>query len=135
MALIVQRVGDELFDDVQTVFGDRGQAHRCQCQEYRISWQDTHTDNVEGRCELLRDHVGEGHGLLAYLDDEPVGWCSLGPRNEYPYLREPTWRGRTEDRQDATVWASAGRASAEHWPRQPSTPLATPAPGRSRRTR
>jgi GNAT superfamily N-acetyltransferase len=105
MPVRVQRVGDDLFDDVQTVFGERGQAHRCQCQEYRISWQDTHTDNIEGRRELLRDHVGEGHGLLAYLDDDPVGWCSLGPRNEYPYLREPTWRGRTEDRGDATVWA------------------------------
>lgn len=105
MTLAVRRVGDKLFDDVQTVFGERGQAHRCQCQGFRQSWHALHTDNVVGRRELLRDEVGEGHGLLAYLDGEPVGWCSLGPRSGYPYLRRPVWAGRTEDKHDPSIWA------------------------------
>jgi GNAT superfamily N-acetyltransferase len=105
MAVTVQRVSEALLDDVQTVFGARGQAARCQCQRYRMGWYDQHSDNVEGRRELLRDQVSEGHGLLAYLDGEPVGWCSVAPRCDYTYLRQPTWTGRNEDKGDASVWA------------------------------
>ena len=38
-------------------------------------------------------------------DGEPVGWCSLAPRSDYPYLRQTTWRGRSEDRDDPGIWA------------------------------
>ena len=47
-------------------------------------------------------------GLVAYLDDEPVGWCAVEPRTAYPRLlrnnRVP-WVGRTEDKTDDSVWA------------------------------
>lgn len=105
MAVTVEPVSEELFADVQTVFGTRGQAARCQCQAYRMGWYDWKSDNVPGRRELLRDQVCEAHGLVAYLDREPVGWCSLAPRCDYTYLRQTTWKGRDEDRDDASVWA------------------------------
>ena len=105
MAVTVEPVSAGRFDDVQTVFGDRGQAAKCQCQRYRMGWYDHRSDNVAARRELLRDQVHEGHGLLAYLNDEPVGWCSLAPRCDYTFLRQPTWKGRAEDKADASVWA------------------------------
>ena len=105
MAIVVEPVSEALFDDVQTVFGAKGQAARCQCQRYRMGWYAHQSDNVQGRRELLRDQVIEGHGLVAYLDGEPVGWCSLAPRCDYTYLRQPTWKGRNEDKDDASVWA------------------------------
>jgi len=47
-------------------------------------------------------------GLVAYLDGEPVGWCAVEPRSNYPRLhlkmRVP-WEGRTEDKSDDSVWA------------------------------
>ena len=47
-------------------------------------------------------------GLVAFLDDEPVGWCALEPRSAYARLlrnnRVP-WEGRDEDKADSTVWA------------------------------
>ena len=105
MAITVQAVTEDLFDDVQTVFGARGQAARCQCQSYRMGWHDQHSDNVRGRRELLRDQVAERHGLIAHLDGEPVGWCSLAPRSDYTYLRQTTWKGRTEDKDDPRIWS------------------------------
>jgi GNAT superfamily N-acetyltransferase len=105
MAITVRPVDEALFDDVQTVLGTTGQPARCQCQGYRQGWHVRHTDNVPGRRELLRDQVMEGHGLVAHLDGQPVGWCSMAPRSDYPYLRKTTWQGRTEDRDDATIWA------------------------------
>jgi GNAT superfamily N-acetyltransferase len=105
MAIIVQPVNESLFDDVQTIFGAKGQAARCQCQGYRMGWHARHSDDVQGRRELLRDQVSEGHGLVAHLDGEPVGWCSLAPRCDYTYLRQTTWKGRNEDKDDASIWA------------------------------
>src|SRR6185437_13624286 len=105
VGITVRPVSEELFDDVQTVFGNRGQAARCQCSSYRMGWYDQHSDNVQGRRELLKDQVIEGHGLLAYLDDEPAGWCSMAPRRDYKYLRQTAWKGRTEDKDDANIWA------------------------------
>ena len=47
-------------------------------------------------------------GLVAYPDEEPVGWCAVEPRPHYAGLvrvfRVP-WEGRDEDRTDAGVWA------------------------------
>lgn len=105
MAITVRPVDEALFDDVQTVFGTRGQPARCQCQGYRMGWYAQHSDNVDGRRELLRDQVSEGHGLLAYLDGEPVGWCSMAPRRDYEYLRQTTWKGRSERKDDPDIWA------------------------------
>ncbi len=44
---------------------------------------------------------GEEPGLQAYAESQPVGWCALGPRKEYPRLatsrlfkpvdQEPVW--------------------------------------------
>ena len=37
--------------------------------------------------------AGEPTGLLAYFDDQPVGWCSLAPREQFVRLRSSrTWR-------------------------------------------
>jgi GNAT superfamily N-acetyltransferase len=105
MTIVVRPVTEALFDDVQTILGARGEAARCQCQGYRMGWTARHTDDVQGRRELLRDQVIEGHGLVAHLDGEPVGWCSLAPRRDYTYLRQTTWRGRSEDKEDPGVWA------------------------------
>ena len=46
-------------------------------------------------------------GLVAYLDDEPVGWVAVEPRVAYPKLRTSRvpWTGRTEDKDDEGVWA------------------------------
>jgi GNAT superfamily N-acetyltransferase len=63
----------------------------------------------------LREQTDCGHprsgstsGLVAYLDDEPVGWCAVEPRTAYAGLlrvyRVP-WEGRDEDKDDETVWA------------------------------
>jgi len=105
MPITVQPVSEALFDDVQTILGTQGHAARCQCQGYRMGWHARHSEDVQGRRELLLDQVIEGHGLVAHLDGEPVGWCSVAPRRDYTYLRQTTWKGRNEDKDDPRIWA------------------------------
>jgi GNAT superfamily N-acetyltransferase len=103
-------------DDVQAVFGRRGDPSRCYCQRYKMrpgeAWA---SFPAEERAFRLREQTDCGHpessatsGLLAYLDGEPAGWCAVEPRTAYPRLLLKTrvpWEGRTEDKSDGTVWA------------------------------
>ena len=43
-------------------------------------------------------------GLLAKLDDQPVGWCAVGPRSRYVRaIKTPTYKGR-DPAEDDDVW-------------------------------
>lgn len=104
------------WDDLQTVFGERGDAHLCQCQRYRMepgeSWRSVGVEELAFR---LREQTERGYpqsgttsGLVAYLGGEPVGWCAVAPRTSYPRLLLKTrvpWVGRAEHKTDDSVWA------------------------------
>ena len=102
--------------DLQTVFGSRGPASRCHCQRYKLQPRESFASfPAEERAFRLRQQADSGNpesgttsGLVAYLDDEPVGWCAVEPRTAYEGLlrnsRVP-WVGRQEDKADGSVWA------------------------------
>jgi len=56
-------------------------------------------------CRVLTASRGsEALGLLAYRDQEAVGWCAAGPRTRYARaLRSPILKGRDEV-EDSRVW-------------------------------
>src|SRR5262249_10505686 len=98
------------------VFGMRGDPSRCWCQRFKMqpgeSWASVGRDELAFR---LRNQTACGHpqaastsGLVAFLEDEPVGWCAVGPRIGYARLlrknRVP-WEGRDEEKADGSVWA------------------------------
>jgi hypothetical protein len=104
------------WDDIQAVFGTRGDPSRCWCQRFKMqpgeSWASVGPDELAFR---LRQQTDCGHpkadatsGLVAFLGVEPVGWCAVEPRTEYPRLlrnnRVP-WEDRNEDKADGSVWA------------------------------
>ena len=115
-AISVVPANEATCEDLQTVFGTRGQASRCQCQRYKLRPRESFASfPAEERAHRLRQQTDCGHpgsdatsGLVAYLDGEPVGWCAVEPRTEYEGLvrnnRVP-WAGRAEDKSDDSVWA------------------------------
>lgn len=100
--------------DVQTVFGERGEAARCQCQWFLLGDKEfTHTPR-EVLADRFREQTACGHpasevtsGVVAYLGDEPVGWCAVEPRSHYVRLARTKvpWAGRDEDPADDDVWS------------------------------
>jgi GNAT superfamily N-acetyltransferase len=103
-------------DDAALVFGNRGYAAYCQCQRWKFaSWAERRATPIALRVARreAQSHCGQPDapttsGLIAYLDGEPVGWCSVEPRTAFmPRLRNsPTpWKGRDEDPDDPSVWA------------------------------
>ena len=49
-----------------------------------------------------RVHSGSPPGVLAYIDDTPVGWCAVAPREEYVYLARSRVLRPVDDR---PVWS------------------------------
>ena len=102
--------------DLQTIFGARGPAARCQCQRYKLRRRESFASfPAEERAHRLRQQTDCGRqesdttsGLVAYLDGEPAGWCAVEPRTAYEGLvsnnRVP-WVGRAEAKTDDSVWA------------------------------
>lgn len=97
--------------DVQAVFGVRGEAAKCQCQRAILPLREYWHMPREIREAFFRKEIATSRpvapGLIAYLGDEPVGWCRLGPRHQYAPLRNSPvpWAGRDEDKGDESVWA------------------------------
>jgi GNAT superfamily N-acetyltransferase len=99
--------------DITAIFSSNDAA-RCQCQRFKIAgwfWRDSTTAE---RTEMLRTQSACGNpdaattsGLVAYVDEEPVGWAAVEPRTAYPKLRTSRipWSGRDEDKDDSEVWA------------------------------
>lgn len=104
------------WDDVQTVFGTSGDPARCWCQRYKMRRKEAWGSvGAAGLASRLREQTCCGKpesalttGLIAYLDGEPVGWCSVDPRPANPRLlshcRVP-WAGRTQAKTDDSIWA------------------------------
>jgi len=115
-AVSVVPANEASWDDLQTVFGMRGQAARCQCQRYKLRPRESFASfPVEERADRLRQQTDSGHpesgntsGLVAFLEGEPVGWCAVEPRTAYSGLlrnyRVP-WDGRAEEKTDDSIWA------------------------------
>lgn len=115
MAAITIVPADEAsWDDIEAVFGARGDPSRCHCQRYKMqpreSWASVGAEELAFRLRLQIDGArpGTAPGLVAYVDGEPAGWCAVEPRTAYPRLlrdcRVP-WVGRGEDKSDDGVWA------------------------------
>jgi GNAT superfamily N-acetyltransferase len=100
------------WEDLQAILGTRGYAASCQCQRFKIGHHEWTSGTRVERAAALREQTNCGRprsrttsGLVAYLDGEPVGWCAVERRTEYPRLTRTVWSGRDEDPNDDGVWA------------------------------
>lgn len=80
----------ETWGDLERLFDLPGGSivRGCWCMFYRKSGASASAAAGRGNKEALRCLVDGGTvpGLVGYLDGEPVGWISLGPREDYARL-------------------------------------------------
>ena len=98
----------ERWDDVETIFMARGcsVARRCWCMFYRIEGRvgiGTLLDAKKNRAKLRKLAAGgTPPGLIGYRGRTPVGWISLGPREDYRKLETSRVMKAIDD---ARVWS------------------------------
>ena len=71
--------------DLEGLFGARGACGGCWCMYWRLPRATYTRGKGEGNRAAFATLVDTGTepGILAYLDDVPVGWCAVAPRGEF----------------------------------------------------
>ncbi|MFA7249866.1 MAG: GNAT family N-acetyltransferase [Dehalococcoidia bacterium] len=68
--------------DLERLFEARGGPGHCWCMVWRRTPEESHDARPASRKRMLHARVEAGVpvGILAYRGGEPVGWCSVAPR-------------------------------------------------------
>jgi GNAT superfamily N-acetyltransferase len=99
----VYPVTTERWDDLETLFGKHGASEDCWCMFWRLRRKDFYKLNSEGRKAGLKEMILENKtpGLLAYINGQVAGWCSVAPREQYIALEYSRKIKRIDDK---PVW-------------------------------
>ncbi len=91
MDLTFRDVDTTTWDDLDTLFSSRGGPKYCWCMVWRPKPSGASKVSNDVRRGWLKAFVDRSVpiGILGYADDEPVGWCSIGPRPEHRRLGGP----------------------------------------------
>jgi GNAT superfamily N-acetyltransferase len=86
-AIRVEPARAERWDDLERLFGERGACGGCWCMTWRLSRSQFEAQKGRLNRRSFRKIVEKSPpGILAYQDNEPVGWCAVAPREQYPVL-------------------------------------------------
>lgn len=103
MAVEIHPLTADRWQDLVRLFGPRGAYGGCWCMWNRLTNREFEAASGDEKRRMLRDIVDDRvPGLLAYEDKTPVGWISLGPRDEFGRIQ----RSRvTKAVDDVPVWS------------------------------
>ncbi len=109
MAITVLSASVVPWHDVRAVFSSDHEAAGCWCQWFTITadeWEArTPAQMEQGLCNRVRDRA-PSPGLIAYLDDEPAGWCAVEARPAYRRLTDLAVAAASGlPREDPDIWA------------------------------
>jgi GNAT superfamily N-acetyltransferase len=99
-----QPLTPDRWPDLVKLFEHHGNPGYCWCMTWRLTSADYKQLDSAGRKQalqaLVKTHVPIG--ILAYRDGEPVGWCSIAPRETYTRLEKSNTLKRIDDQ---PVWS------------------------------
>ena len=102
--LTYQPVTPERWEDFEAVFGPRGDTGGCWCMYWRLKHSEYEAQKGDANKQLMKGIIDSGHipGIIAYAGDQPVGWCSVAPRDEFTRLERSRILKPVDDR---PVWS------------------------------
>lgn len=94
----------ERWNDLEKLFSPRGACGGCWCMWWKLKRSEFLKQRGEEKRKAFQKIVesGETPGILAYADDEPIGWCAVAPREAYPALERSRVLKRVDDK---PVWS------------------------------
>ncbi len=86
--LTFKQLKKSTWDDFEKLFGERGACGGCWCMYWRLRNKDFEAQKGEGNKVSMKQLVEQKEliGLIAYLNKEPIGWCSVAPREKFVRL-------------------------------------------------
>lgn len=94
----------ERLADLARFSASHGTFRYCSCMRWRMTSTEYQRSTKEQRIAALDERVCAGVpvGVLAYVDGDPVGWCSVAPRETYAALERYRALARVDD---TPVWS------------------------------
>lgn len=94
----------ESWPDFVLLFEEHGPQNGCWCMYWRIRRVDCQRQFGEGNKLAFQQVVESGNppGILAYLNQQPIGWCAIAPCQEFGVLDRSPALKRIDDR---PVWS------------------------------
>lgn len=91
MAIDIEPVSADRWEDLLEVFGPNGAYSNCWCTWWILTGKEWDDASASQRRQVIEGLVREGDepGLLAYDGEEAVGWCAVGPRLRYRRMMSP----------------------------------------------
>lgn len=90
--------------DFENLFGERGACGGCWCMSWRLRRSDFERQKGNENKNAMRRLVEQKRktGVLVYIDERPIGWCAVAPREEYLKLENSRVLKRIDNEQ---VWS------------------------------
>src|SRR3954470_15214077 len=103
-SVVVEPLTAQTFDALADLFMEGGDPRSCWCMFWRLAAKDFSAARVPQLRGGLEALAGEPlpPGLVALRGDRAVGWCSLGPREDFQRLERSRVIPRVDDR---PVWS------------------------------
>jgi GNAT superfamily N-acetyltransferase len=76
------------WEDFEQLFGIKGACAGCWCMYWRVKSSVWEKQKGDVNKQAMKKIICSGNipGILAYVDGEPIGWCSIAPREEFSRL-------------------------------------------------
>jgi GNAT superfamily N-acetyltransferase len=86
--LYTKPVTTDNWKDFEDLFEGKGGPKYCWCMAWRLTKEERKNNTKECKKVFIKDRVEKGIpiGIIAYMDDIPIGWCSVGPRESFQGL-------------------------------------------------
>jgi GNAT superfamily N-acetyltransferase len=118
MPVEVRPATPDRWDDVVAAFGRRGvDPSWCWCRRFLGAPDPSDAGTTPTNREALRVEVGSAvvpPGLIAYVDERPVGWTRVGPRAGFPALGANRALARVLEEEPGVWWVTCFAVDRRH---------------------
>jgi len=96
-------VTKQIWKDFEKLFGEKGACAGCWCMYWRLKQSVLDTQKGKGNKRAMKKIIFSDNipGIIAYHKNDPVGWCSVAPREDFlrlansrvlkPVDEKPVW--------------------------------------------
>ena len=94
----------ERWNDFTELFGEKGGCAGCWCMYWRVRRKLYEQNKGDGNKRAIKKIITSGTipGILAYKNSNPVGWCSVAPRDDFRVLENSRVLKRIDEK---PVWS------------------------------
>ena len=92
------------WNDFERLFGERGACGGCWCMYWRLRNKDFENQKGKGNKKTMKNLVNKDQqiGIIMYVDEVPIGWCSVAPREDFLRLENSKILKPVDDK---SVWS------------------------------